>query len=93
MMPSSVEAHDGLGCALYAQKRHQEAVAAFKKVLGHTFRYPLAHLHLAMALGALKRWEDATAAAQTALDQDPSVPGGQDVLERILRSQQEAQRP
>ena len=85
-MPRSVEAHDGLGCALYAQERHGEAVAAFRAGLGHFFHYPLAYLHLAMALASLGRYEEAAEAARTALGQDAAVPGGEELLERVTRA-------
>jgi tetratricopeptide (TPR) repeat protein len=80
--PDSVEAHDGLGCALHAQARYGEAIEAFRAGLGFTYHCALAHAHLAMSLAALRRWDEAAEAALIALDQDPTVPGAREVLER-----------
>ena len=74
-MPTSVDAHDGLGCALHAQGRHLAAVQVLRAGLGHGYHAPLVHVHLGMALAALGRADDATSAARTARAQDPTVPG------------------
>ena len=74
-MPRAVEAHDGLGCALHAQGRHEEAIAAFRAGLGFTYHSPLTHLHLSLTLAALGRWEEAEQVASVAKAQDENVPG------------------
>ena len=75
-------AYDGLGCALHAQARYEEAIAAFRAGLGHTYHCPIAHAHLASSLAALQRWDEAVHAARVALEQDPATPGAQQVIER-----------
>jgi tetratricopeptide (TPR) repeat protein len=85
-LPRSVEALDGLGCALHQQARHAEAAAAFREGLGHRYRYPLAHLHLAVTLAAQGRLREAEGAARIALEQDPAVPGADALLAAIARS-------
>ena len=82
-MPRSVEAHDGLGSALLAQERYAEAIDAFKAGVGCTYHYPLAHLHLAMALEGLGRREEAAESARVALGQDPQLTAATELLERV----------
>lgn len=82
----SIEAHDGLGCALHAQARYGEAIEAFRAGLGLTYHCALVHAHLAMSLAALHRWSEAAQAARIALDQDPTVPGARQLLDRALAS-------
>jgi tetratricopeptide (TPR) repeat protein len=84
IMPGSAEAYDGLGAALLAQSRIDEAVAAFKAAIGATFHYPLAHLHLALALASTRRWDEALKSVRVALSQDSVIPGGAALLDRIL---------
>jgi len=81
-LPDSMVAYDGLGCALHAQARYEEAIAAFRAGLGHTYHCPIAHAHLASSLAALQRWDEAVHAARVALEQDPATPGAQQVIER-----------
>ena len=85
-MPDSVEAHDGLGCALHGQERHEEAVATFKAGLGRVYHYPLGHFHLGMALASLGRWQEAGASVCTALAQDPFLSGAEALLDRVTRA-------
>jgi Flp pilus assembly protein TadD len=80
--PDSIESYDGLGCALHAQRRHDEAIVAFRAAVGRMYHLPLAHAHLAMSLAALRRWDEAAQAARIALKQDPAVPGARQLLER-----------
>jgi Flp pilus assembly protein TadD len=82
-MPSSVDAHDGLGCALHAQGRDAEAVDVLQAGLGHVYHAPLAHVHLGLALLALGRAADAADEARTARRQDPDVPGLATLEQRI----------
>ena len=77
----SSEAYDGLGCALHAQARYAEAADAFRAALAISYHFPLAHVHLAMSLAALGRWNEAAHAAGIALGQDESAPGARAVLE------------
>jgi Flp pilus assembly protein TadD len=81
-MPDSVLTYDGLGCALHAQARYEEAIDAFRAGLGQTYHCAIAHAHLALSLAAVNRWHDAAHAARIALDQDPGVPGVRELLER-----------
>ena len=80
--PRSVEAHDGLGSALLAQERYTEAVEALRTAIGLVYHYPLAHVHLAMALERLGRLDEAVEAAQVALSQDPLAFGAEDLIAR-----------
>jgi predicted AlkP superfamily phosphohydrolase/phosphomutase/Tfp pilus assembly protein PilF len=84
IMPGSVEACDGLGTALLAQNRIDEAIAAFKAGIGATFHYPLTHVHLALALASTRRWDEALQSVRIALSQDPLIAGGAALLDRIL---------
>jgi tetratricopeptide (TPR) repeat protein len=84
--PDSIEAYDGLGCALHAQARYGEAIETFRAGLGLTYHCALAHAHLAMSLAALHRWSEAVQAVLVALDQDPAVPGARRLLERARAS-------
>jgi hypothetical protein len=81
--PPSVEAYDGLGCALLAQRRYEAAVDAFKNGIGCFFHYPLAHLHLAFGLAELGRWDEAAESVATATSQHPGLPGVGGLIERI----------
>jgi tetratricopeptide (TPR) repeat protein len=81
-MPDAVLAYDGLGCALHAQARYDEAIDAFRTGLGHTYHCAIAHAHLAMSLAAVNRWDEAAKAARVALAQDPGVPGVRQLLDR-----------
>ena len=48
------------------------------------YHFPLAHVHLAMSLAALGRWNEAVRAVRTALEQDEGAPGARAVLEHAL---------
>ena len=89
----SSEAYDGLGCALHAQARYAEASDAFRAALAISYHFPLAHVHLAMSLAALGRWNEAVRAARTALDQDENAPGARAVLEHALGLTANGRRP
>lgn len=91
--PQSVEALDGLGCALHHQARYVEALAAFREALGLRYHYPLGHLHLAGTLAAQGRLDDAEAAVRVALEQDSSVPGAQGLLAQIARGRAASRTP
>ena len=93
MTPRSAEAYDGLGCALFAQNRYDEALATFRTALGHAYHHPLAHLHHAMALAARGRWDEAEEAARTALAQDAQVPGADALIGRISHARIESKAP
>ncbi len=58
LQPDFSEAIDNLGCALRANGQLDEAIACFRQAISLQPNSPAPHLHLAMALLLLCRWEE-----------------------------------
>ncbi|MBB2164443.1 tetratricopeptide repeat protein [Gluconacetobacter sp. 1b LMG 1731] len=71
--PQDMAALTGLGHALHAAGRHEEAAEPFRTALTHTPACPDAARNLAQALVALNRLDEAIACYRSVLEQDPSL--------------------
>ena len=82
--PENPSAWNALGVALQAQKRAEEALAAFDRLLEMMPEEATAHNNRATALKTLGRFEEALAAARRACDLDPAYPEARNTLGNVL---------
>ena len=80
--PEMGEAAYGLGVARFQLNEMAAAEAAFRRAIELEHNQPLAHLHLGTLLASQGRLRDALQPLQTALEQNPGVPGIEDLLAR-----------
>jgi tetratricopeptide (TPR) repeat protein len=83
--PDSFIALDALGCCLTFQQRYEDAVVAFKQCLKVNNQFGLAHIHLARALEASGRGNEAALEFRVAVQKDPScLLPEKEILEELI---------
>ena len=83
--PDFALAHHGLGMALAAQVRHDEAVEHLLWSIGLLYHQAGAHFALGLSLAALGHHLHAIEAVSNALEIQPELPGAEKVLQRLRR--------
>jgi tetratricopeptide (TPR) repeat protein len=78
--------HNERGEALFAEGRHQNAMAAFATAVSEYHEEPLFHSNLATALHALDRYDEAWKQTLTALYYDPSLQSARENLRHIAEA-------
>jgi len=78
--PANADARAGLGLVALAANDAKGAERELRAAIGLRYHAPALHHALALALAAQHRWPDAARAAQTALAQNPSLPGAAALL-------------
>jgi len=86
--PVNAQAQLGLSRVHLASKRPELALDAALASIGLIYHNPKAHLYCALALRRLGRRDDAIAALQTALAQNPVFPAAHRLLAAIYRKQE-----
>ncbi len=79
------EALDGLAQSLLAQKRSEEAADAALSAVGILHHFPLAHMHLGIALTQMKEFERAIGPLELAVTMNPALLDAHRYLATIFR--------
>ena len=85
--PSDAQAQNGLGNALYGQKRYAEAEAAYREAVRLDPANAVMHRNLSLALYAQKRYPETEASYREALRLDPDHAQGHNGLGNALYGQ------
>lgn len=81
--PGNAAACLGLTQSLLPQRRYEEALAAAQASVGIMYHQPLAHFFVGVALSQLQRFDEATKAMETAVQQNPAFPQAHRRLARL----------